>query len=149
MIAHESLMLHYAESMDVLRAATADLEDQLREDESDDAAGDTREGERARAQVTAPQASLAAPALVARGATGHHAREVTALLRQTPVGVFYKECRRKKARNENGRYEMEVEVEFLSGPETGRRQWLTMEEYEMLWGRGQDVEDDVQSAPGE
>jgi hypothetical protein len=44
---------------------------------------------------------------------------------------------------------MQIEVEFLTGPSEGRRVWMTMEEFEMLWGRGVDVEDDAQTGSGE
>jgi hypothetical protein len=152
LIVHVSLVLHYTEPDSMLEAVTADLDRQLLEDEQEGTVpAGTREGGSAmtQAEVRTAAGEPTARALPARGAEKRRVQDVTTILRQTPVGVFYKECGRKKSRNESGRYEMQVQVEFLTGPAAGQRNWLTMEEYEMLWGRGVDVEDDVQAGPGE
>jgi hypothetical protein len=153
MLAHESLMLHYSEPLSMLETVAADLEDQFLEDEDEDAAAAARTGVRTRAQRAARAATVSddqtVRAMAVRGVEKRRVADVTTLLRQTPAGVFYKECRRKKERNVSGRYEMQIEVEFLTGPSEGRRVWMTMEEFEMLWGRGVDVEDDAQTGSGE
>jgi hypothetical protein len=153
MLAHESLMLHYSEPLPMLETVAADLEDQFLEDADEDAAAAARTGVRTRAQRAARAATVSddqtVRAMAVRGVEKRRVADVTTLLRQTPAGVFCKECCRKKERNVSGRFEMQIEVGFLTGPSEGRRVWMTIEEFKMLQGRGVDVEVDTQTGPGE
>jgi hypothetical protein len=132
LLAHMSLLLPFNAPASTMDAAAADLEHEWFEGLPAPASGSTEE------------AGATAPARVARARW-----EPEAFLRRTAGGVFFKEYGRRVRRNPAGRYEVELDVEVLSGRAAGERRWLTLEEYEQLWVDGRDVGDDVENGPGE
>lgn len=61
-------------------------------------------------------------------------------------GHYFEEMAQRRERNHVGRYAIQVQVEFLTGPMTGSTHWIALTRCDELWTQQQAITDQYQQA---